>query len=101
MAREVMAFTGLSAQELVNLARSAYSAAGGTASAIVRAERAAAMGIEIGSNGGGRRPDTTAANIAEAVMGSEAWNTYKHSEYKSMHGPRKPQSSKFCDKRTK
>jgi len=101
MARELMAITGLSAQELVHLARSAFGAAAGTASAIASAERAAAMGIERGNNGGGQRPDTTAANITEAVMGSEAWNTYKNTEYKSMHGPRKPEGSAACDKRTK
>ena len=41
MARELMAMTGLTAQELVHLARSAF----GTASAPVSAARAAAMGI--------------------------------------------------------
>ena len=41
MARELMAITGLTAQELVHLARSAFAAA----SATVSAERAAAMGI--------------------------------------------------------
>ena len=41
MARELMAITGLTAQELVHLARSAFA----TASATVSAARAAAMGI--------------------------------------------------------
>ena len=45
MARELMAITGLSAQELVILARSAFAVVGGTASAAASAERAAAMGI--------------------------------------------------------
>jgi len=49
MARELMAITGLSAKELVHLARSAFGAvggrAGGRASATVSAARAAAMGI--------------------------------------------------------
>ena len=36
MARELMAITGLTAQELVNLARSAFGAAGGAASAANR-----------------------------------------------------------------
>jgi len=40
-----MAITGLTAQELVHLARSAFGAAFGAASATVSAARAAAMGI--------------------------------------------------------
>jgi len=40
-----MAITGLSARELVHLARSAFGAVGGAASATINAERAAAMGI--------------------------------------------------------
>jgi len=97
MARELMAITGLSAQELVHLARTAFASAGGTASAIARAERAAVTGI----TWRGVRPVTTAADLAEAVMGNEAWNTYNNAAYKSMHGPRKPQGSAACDKRTK
>jgi len=34
---------------------------------------------------------SNAAAIAEAVMGRDAWYTYKNSEYKSMKGPRAPQ----------
>ena len=45
MARELMAITGLSAQELVRLARSAFGTAGGAVSATVSAERAAVLGI--------------------------------------------------------
>ena len=45
MIRELMAITGLSAQELVRIARSAFGALGGTASAAASASRAAAMGI--------------------------------------------------------
>ena len=45
MARELMAITGLSAQELVNIARSAFSSVAGRASAAASAARAAAMGI--------------------------------------------------------
>jgi len=52
MIREMMAITGLSAQELVRIARSAFGphgalfgALGGTASAAVSDSRAAAMGI--------------------------------------------------------
>jgi len=41
MARELMAITGLSAQELVHLARSAFGAVSATGSS----ERAAALGI--------------------------------------------------------
>jgi len=97
MARELMAITGLSAQELVNMARSAFSTTGGRASATVNAERLAATGIELR----GRRPVADAADLAEAVMGSEAWDAYKNSKYKSMHGPRKPQGSVATAKRVK
>ena len=97
MARELMAITGLSAQELVNMARSAFSTTGGRASATVNAERLAATGIELR----GRRPVADAADLAEAVMGSEAWDAYKNSKYKSMHGPRKPQGSTLTAKRVK
>ena len=45
VARELMAITGLSAQELVRLARSAFGTVGGTASAAVSSVRAAALGI--------------------------------------------------------
>ena len=49
LARELMAITGLSAQELVRLARSAFggagATAGGTASATVTRERAAALSM--------------------------------------------------------
>ena len=45
MIRELMAITGLSAQELVRIARSAFGAIGGTASAAASAARAATMGI--------------------------------------------------------
>jgi len=92
-----MAITGLTAQELVHLARTAFGAAGGRASAIAGAERLAATGITTG----GLRPATKAADLAEAVMGSEAWNVYKNKAYKSMHGPRKPQGNRAVDKRTK
>jgi len=139
---ELMAITGLSAQELVRLARSAFVAAGGEATKIVSTQRAVALGIfsndgtgdgiglaviggekmarelmaitglsaqalvrlaraAFGAAGGRGGRDRTASNIAEAVMGSEAWNTYKNTEYKSMHGPRKPQGSAACEKRTK
>jgi len=94
---ELMAITGLSAQELVNIARSAFGAAGGRAMAIVTVERLAATGIETR----GRRPVADAADLAEAVMGSEAWDAYKNSKYKSMHGPRKPQGSALTAKRVK
>jgi len=78
MARELMAITGLSAQALAHLARTALHA--------------------VSSSG---RVDRTAADIAEAVMGSEAWNAYKNTEYKSMHGPRKPDGSAASTKHTK
>jgi len=75
--RELMAITGLSAQAVARLARSA-------------------MNVVAGSS-----RDETAADVAKAVMGSEAWNTYKNTDYKSHHGPRKPEGSAACDKRTK
>jgi len=40
-----MTITDLSAQELVRIARSAFAAVGGTASAAISDERAAVMGI--------------------------------------------------------
>jgi len=92
-----MAITGLSARELVDLARSTFSAAGGAAWAKACAERVAATGIEVR----GRRPFADVADLAEAVMGSEAWDTYKNSNYKSMHGPRKPEGSRPTAKRVK
>jgi len=78
MARELMAITGLTAQQLVALARSACASAGGIA--------AAAAGTS-----GRLRNDVD--KFAEAVMGRDAWDTYKNSEYKSMKGPRAPAGS--------
>jgi len=92
-----MAITGLSAQELVNIVRAAAGSAGGRASADASVARAAATGIETR----GRRPVANAADLAEAVMGSEAWDVYKNSEYKSMYGSRKPQGSRLTNKRVK
>ena len=56
MARQVMAITGLTSQDLVDLARSAFAAVGGTASATVSAARAAALGVLCldGTTGDGR-----------------------------------------------
>jgi len=45
MARELMAITGLTALQLVALARSAFGTAGGAASATWSTARAAVMGI--------------------------------------------------------
>jgi len=45
MARELMVITGLSAQALVHLARSAFGAVGGTALACLSAASAAVLGI--------------------------------------------------------
>ena len=56
--RELMAILDTTAQEIVSLMRSEFRRRGGVA--------AAAAGV------GGVRPDTTASNIAEVVMGSEA-----------------------------
>jgi len=92
-----MAMTGLSAQELVNIVRAAFSSAGGRGAADACAARVAATGIETR----GRPPVTTAADVAEAVMGSEAWDVYKNSAYKSMYGPRKPHGKVKTVKRVK
>ena len=92
-----MAMTGLSARELVNIARAAFGSVGGRASAAASCARAAATGIETR----GRRPVANAADLAEAVMGSEAWDIYKNSAYKSMHGPRKPHGNVPTKKRVK
>ena len=81
-----MAITGLSAQELVRIARTDAGTAGGRASAIAGAERTAATGIEMR----GTRPDTTAADLAESVMGSDAWVVYKNSKRSQLKGPRQP-----------
>ena len=77
LARELMAITGLSAQALGHLARTALHAV---------ASRS--------------RVDRTAVDIAEAVMGSEAWNAYKNTESTSMKGPRRPEGKIACEKRT-
>ena len=92
-----MAITGLSAQQLVDMVRSAFAAAGGRASATAAAVRLAETGIERR----GRPAVTNDADLAEAVMGSQAWDVYKNSIYKSMYGPRKPQGSAATTKRVK
>ena len=66
------------------MARSALGSRGGAA--------AAAAG-----NSGRPRARTT-PEIAEAVMGRDAWNTYKNLEYKTMTRPRHPQGSAAMDK---
>ena len=75
MARELMAVTGLTAQQLVALARKDVASAGGIAAAAA------------GASG---RPRNDVDKFAEAVMGRDAWDTYKNSNYKSMKGPRAP-----------
>jgi len=82
-----MAILDATAQEIVSMTRSECARRGGVA--------AAAAGV------GGVRPDNTAVIIAEVVMGSESWNTYKNTAYKSMTGPRKPEGDKAMTKRTK
>ena len=78
VARELMAITGISAQELARLARAeAHAVARRTVT------------------------DRTAADIAEAVMGSKAWNTYKNTDSKNLKGPRKPEARGKHEKRTK
>ena len=86
MARQLMAITGLTTQELVHFARSACGAVGGVARAAT----------------GFLRPCfSNVAAIAEAVMGHDAWEAYKNSKYKSMKGPRAPQGSVATLKRVK
>ena len=97
LARELMVITGLSAQELVDIARACFSTNGGRAAGIAGDERLAATGIETR----GRRPVANAADVAEVVMGSEAWDAYKNNNFKTMHGPRKPQGSRATTKRLK
>jgi len=75
LGRELMAITGLAAQELVTLARSAFGAVGGATAAAA---------------GTGGRPRNDVDKFAQTVMGRDAWDTYKNSEYKSMKGPRAP-----------
>ena len=81
MARQLMAIKGLTAQALVDLARAAGAALGGHAR--------------------GDRTYSTCAAVAEAVMGHDAWATYKNSNYKSMKGPRAPQGSVATLKRVR
>jgi len=79
MLRELMALMGATAQEIVTMARSAFAGVGGAAAALA---------------GTGARPRTDPAHeIAEAVMGREAWDAYKNLEYKTMTGSRRPQGS--------
>jgi len=78
LSRELMAITGLAAQEFVTLARSTFGAAGGAAAAAA---------------GKGGPPRNDVDKFAETVMGRDAWDTYKNSEYKSMKGPRAPDGS--------
>jgi len=79
-----MTLMDATAQEIVTMARSAFSARGGAASA--------ASGL------GGRPRARTAPDIAEAVMGRDAWDTYKNLEYKTMTGPHRPHGSAAMDK---
>jgi len=77
MARELMAITGLTAEALADLARSAVGALGG------------------------HPAYSNCAAVAEAVMGPDTWETYKTSKYKSMKGPRAPQGMVATAKRVK
>ena len=72
-----MAILDATAQEIVTMTRAECGRRGAAA--------IAAAGLS------GPRTDRTAADIAEAVMGSDAWDKYKNSAYTSMTGPRKPQ----------
>jgi len=39
------------------------------------------------------------SDIAEVVMGRDAWDTYKNLEYKTMKGPRRPHGKPATEKR--
>jgi len=82
-----MAILDATAQEIVTMTRSECGRQGAAALAA--------------AGGAGPRPDRTAADIAEAVMGSDAWDKYKNSAYKSMTGPRTPEGSTATKKLTK
>ena len=75
-----MVIMDATAQEIVTMARSERGKLG----AATREANVAATGVR-------KACFSNAAAIAEAVMGRDAWYTYKNSEYKSMKGPRAPQ----------
>jgi len=76
------------AQEIVTIARSEMGRRG-----------AAALAAKVAATGVRKACFSNAAAIAEAVMGRDAWDTYKNSEYKSMKGPRAPEGSAATKKR--
>ena len=82
-----MAILDATAQEIVTMTRAECGRQGAAA--------VAAAGLS------GPRTDRIAADIAEVVMGSDAWDKYKNSAYTSMTGPRKPQGKTATAQRTK
>ena len=78
MLREFMAILDATTQEIVSMARSAI-------------ESTSSGGVVATADGVSGRPRHRApADIAEAVMGRDAWDTYRNLEYKNMTGPRRP-----------
>ena len=69
MARELMAITGLTAQELVHLARSAFGAAGGTASHRRATSAATALTMRVFENDG----------VTPDALGIDVVGMYPHS----------------------
>ena len=75
---------GATAQEIVTMARS---------------ENGKRSAVALAAKGFRKACFSNAAAIAEAVMGRDAWDTYKNSEYKSMKGPRAPEGFTATRKR--
>ena len=78
--KELMALLGLTAQQIVTLARSFNGGSNGAA--------------------GGRKFTSPARKIAEGVIGRVAWDVYKYSTYKATKGPRKSIGSSASQKVT-
>ena len=83
-----MAIMDATAQEIVTIARSERGKRGG-----------AALAAKMATTGVRKACFSNAAAIAEAVMGRDAWDTNKNSEYKSIKGPRAPEGSVATKKR--
>jgi len=81
MARQLMFITGFTAQKLVDIVRSFSGSLGGLSKHA-------------------NYYNSTAA-VAETVMGHDAWEKYKNTNYKSMTGPRKPKGSVATLKRVR
>jgi len=89
MLRELMAITGLTAKELVHLSRCSFASLGGAA-AKASGALAKSRAALVASGRWGRPIDHTASDIAEVVMGHDAWDAYKNQDPGSMKGPCRP-----------